>query len=41
MKRLEILFFCKYKVRIPVDVDADETVVSRWKRQLSKHCTRF
>ena len=40
-KRWEILLFSRYKLRIPVDMDSDKTVVSLLKRQLSKHCTRF
>ena len=41
LKRLESLFFSRYKLRIPADEDAGETVVSRLKRQLNKHCIRF
>ena len=41
LKRLETLFFGRYKLRIPVDEDADESVVSRLKHQLNKHCIKF
>ena len=41
VKRLEALLFCRYNLRIPADEDAGETVVSRLKRQLNKHCIRF
>ena len=41
LRRLESLFFNKYKLRIPADGDAKETVVSRLRRQLNKHCIRF
>ena len=38
---METLFFDRYKLRIPVDEDADESVVSRLKRQLNRHCIDF
>ena len=41
LKRLESLFFSRYKLRFSADEDAGETVVSRLKRQLNKHCIRF
>ena len=41
LKRFETLLFDRYKPRIPVDEDADESVVSRLKRQLNKHCIMF
>ena len=41
LKRLEILFFNRYKMRVPADEDANESVVSRLKRQLNKHCISF
>ena len=41
LRRLESLFFSKYKLRIPADEGAKETVVSRLRRQLNKHCIRF
>ena len=41
LKRSESLFFNRYKLRIPADEDAGETVVNRLKRQLNKHCIRF
>ena len=41
MKRLESLLFNRYKLCISAEEDAGETVVSRLKRQLNKHCIRF
>ena len=41
LKRLESLFFNRYKLRVSADEDAGETVVSRLKRQLNRHCIRF
>ena len=41
LRRLDALFFGRYKLRIPVDEDADESVVSRLKHQLSKHYIKF
>ena len=39
-KHLESLLFSRYKLHFSADEDAGETVVSRSKRQLSKHCIR-
>ena len=41
LKCLGILLVRRHKPRIPVDKDADGTVVSRLVHQRSKHCTRF
>ena len=41
LKRSGSLFFSRYKLRFSADEDAGETVVSRLKRQLNKHCIRF
>ena len=38
---METLFCDRYKLRTPVNEDADESVVSRLKRQLNKHCIMF
>ena len=38
---MDALFFDRYKLRIPVDEDADESVASRLKRQLNRHCIDF
>ena len=41
LRRLEALFWSRYKIRIAAEEDAGETVVSRLKRQLDKHTLRF
>ena len=41
LKRLASLLFNRYELRISAEEDAGETVVSRLKRQLNKHCIRF
>ena len=41
LKRLESLLFNSYKLCISAEEDAGETVLSRLKRQLNKHCSRF
>ena len=41
MKHLESLLLSRYKLRFAADEDAEETVVSRSKRQLNKRCIRF
>ena len=41
LRRVESLPSSKYKLRFSTDEDARETVVSRLKRQLDKHCIRF
>ena len=41
MKRLETLFFDRYKLRIPAEEDADESVVSRLRHHLNKHRITF
>ena len=41
LKRSGALFFSRYKLRFSADEDTGETVVSRLKRQLNKHCIRF
>ena len=40
-KRLESLLFNSYKLCISAEEDAGETVLSRLKRQLNKHRSRF
>ena len=41
LKRSGALFCSRYKLRFSADEDTGETVVSRLKRQLNKHCIRF
>ena len=41
LKRLESPLFNRYQLCISAEEDAGETVVSRLKRQLNKHCIRF
>ena len=40
-KRSGALFFSRYKLRFSADRDTGETVASRLKRHLNKHCIRF
>ena len=41
LRRLEALFYTRYKIRVSAEEDAGETVVSKLKRQLDKHTLRF